>query len=791
MTKPLSVLIVEDRESDAELIIRLLKKADYEVSCAQVDSAAQLRAALEKQGWDIVISDYKMPQFDGFAALKVLQEMELDTPFILVSGTISQETAIAIMSSGAQDYLDKRDMARLIPVVKREIKQAAVRLERKQAEAALRASEKQYRELIDLLPSGVVVHNQGVISLANHASAKFFGADNSRQLVGTKLMDRVHPDYRDHVLKRVQDALQDQNAAPLVEEKLLRFDGSCFDAEVAATPMTYAGKPSMLAIFNDVTKRKQAEEALRKRLAELEAVHTISKTLRTAQSVEETLPLLLDQTLAALDADTGAIWMYHPAQERLCVEVVRGWFAQFTKTTLKAGQGIAGKVYESGETHLSKDFLTDPAAYIPSNLTIPSGWGGVCVPIMSDKQAIGVLSISVPLPREITPDETKLLAALAEMTGAALYRLKLHEETAKSLKNLQALHEIDQAIAASFDLTMIFDIILTHVLDQLDVDACAVLLFQAYQNRFEYAAKRGFRSKVKQNSIPLNASPAGKAIQERRTVQIPDIRASAEKKEADALWAGEGFNAYIGVPLIIKGEVKGVLEVFMRQASDPAPEWLEFLNMLAGQAAIAVADIQLFDNLQRANQELSIAYDATIEGWSHALDLRDKETQGHTARVTELALQLARKMKIPEKDLLHFRRGAILHDIGKMGVPDHILLKPGPLTPDERKIIEQHAQIAYDMLHPIKYLQYALDIPYCHHEKWDGTGYPRGLSGEQIPLAARIFAIVDVWDALTTNRPYREAWSEAQTRQYIHAESGKHFDPQVVENFMALLDARD
>jgi len=167
--------------------------------------------------------------------------------------------------------------------------------------------------------------------------------------------------------------------------------------------------------------------------------------------------------------------------------------------------------------------------------------------------------------------------------------------------------------------------------------------------------------------------------------------------------------------------------------------------------------------------------------------LRDKETEGHTQRVTELTLKLARAMGLTNSDLVHIRRGALLHDIGKMGVPDGILFKEGPLTEEEWKIMRQHPRFAYEMLSPIEYLRPALDIPYCHHEKWDGSGYPRGLKGEEIPLAARLFAVVDVYDALTSDRPYRPAWPRQKTLEHIRQLSGSHFDPQVVETFMELL----
>jgi len=193
-------------------------------------------------------------------------------------------------------------------------------------------------------------------------------------------------------------------------------------------------------------------------------------------------------------------------------------------------------------------------------------------------------------------------------------------------------------------------------------------------------------------------------------------------------------------------------------------------------------------NIEHAHNELKAAYDATIEGWSRAMDLRDRETEGHTQRVTHLTLKLAEAAGMNQEELVHIRRGALLHDMGKLGIPDSVLHKPDKLTDEEWVLMRQHPQLAYDMLHPIDYLHPALDIPYCHHEKWDGSGYPRGLKGEQIPLVARLFAIVDVWDALTSDRPYRPAWQKEETLKYIKGQTDKHFDPRAVDLFFQIVE---
>jgi len=197
--------------------------------------------------------------------------------------------------------------------------------------------------------------------------------------------------------------------------------------------------------------------------------------------------------------------------------------------------------------------------------------------------------------------------------------------------------------------------------------------------------------------------------------------------------------------------------------------------------------IQERAKLQEANIQLLAAYEATIDGWSHAMDLRDRETEGHSRRVAELTVELAHALGMRNDEIMHLRRGALLHDIGKIGIPDSVLHKPDKLTNEEWIVMRRHPQFAYDMLYSIEYLHPALDIPYCHHEKWDGTGYPRNLKGEEIPMVARLFAIVDVWDALTSNRPYRLAWSEQEALAYIREQSGKHFEPQVVDLFFKVI----
>ncbi len=366
--------------------------------------------------------------------------------------------------------------------------------------------------------------------------------------------------------------------------------------------------------------------------------------------------------------------------------------------------------------------------------------------------------------------------------------LKLKEDTIeRQLGHLNALRSIDRAIIGSLDIRITLDIFLSQVITELNIDAASVLLLNPKTQMLEYVINKGFQSNaLKYTRLRLGESNAGRAAIERRIVGIPNLKEHIDGFLTSEHFVSENFVTYFGVPLISKGQVKGVLEVFKRYYMEADPEWLEFLEAIADQGAIAIDNATMFNDLQRSNTELILAYDSTIEGWSRAMDLRDKETEGHTQRVTEMTVLIANEMGIKDEDIVQIRRGALLHDMGKMGIPDSILLKPGPLTDEEWVIMKRHPEYAYKMLHKIEYLRPALDIPYYHHEKWDGSGYPQGLKDEQIPLAARIFAVVDVWDALCSDRPYRSAWSKQKVLDYIRSQSGIHFDPEVVEVFLKM-----
>ena len=362
------------------------------------------------------------------------------------------------------------------------------------------------------------------------------------------------------------------------------------------------------------------------------------------------------------------------------------------------------------------------------------------------------------------------------------------EEIERRNWRLTRLVELSVNLNSTLDLDALLQLVTATASELLECEAASILLYDEKQARLFFAAATGSDpKKLAEIPVPLDMSLAGTIFRENRPVVRNDAGQDARHYSLVSEHVNFHVRSLVGVPMLIKERVIGVLEAVNKREGLFGEQDEAILSVTASHAAIAIGNAQLFREVERSNADLRLAYDATIAGWSRALDLRDHDTEGHTQRVADMTVRLARAFGLGEQAIVQIRRGALLHDMGKLGVPDAILLKPSRLTTAERKLMLRHPQYAYEMLSPIAYLSLALDIPRCHHEKWDGTGYPRGLAGEEIPLAARLFAVVDVWDALSNNRPYRKRWPQKKTLDYIRGQSGKHFDPRVVDVFLRLM----
>jgi putative nucleotidyltransferase with HDIG domain len=353
-------------------------------------------------------------------------------------------------------------------------------------------------------------------------------------------------------------------------------------------------------------------------------------------------------------------------------------------------------------------------------------------------------------------------------------------EFERMLQKMERLMEINIMLNSTLELNQVLDLIIAKAVEMLDCEAGSILLCSKERDCLLFSASTTANSKsLTEILIPLTDSLAGAIFTKNTPLVVNDVTHDIRHNASVAAQVNFQTRSLLGVPMRIQDRVTGVLEALNKKQGVFTEEDVKILTVIASQAAVAIENAQLVKALQDS-------YESTLEGWAAALDLRDKETEGHSQRVTVLTLRLAEKMGESKEFLTYMRQGALLHDIGKMGVPDHILHKNGPLTEPEKVIMRQHPVNAYNMLYPIAHLRSALDIPYCHHEKWDGTGYPRGLKGEEIPLAARIFTVIDIWDALRSDRPYRKAWSEQETLAYIQEQAGKSLDPNIVKHFVEL-----
>jgi PAS domain S-box-containing protein len=529
---------------------------------------------------------------------------------------------------------------------------------------------------------------------------------------------------------------------------------------------------------------KQVED----KVATLASLYDAGLALNSLLEPHEQLEFLLNIALDELKAERMVFLRYLPVDACYVADLCLG-FQEEVKASIYRSRYPSGDVQQSpGWIKTNELPLYNPD--IASNLVLSLGDSEVhsvlWVSVHHGDNIRGILGAMSSKTNAFNLEMERLLVLFANQAAIAMEHAGLLLETRLQVQRLKALRRIDETINDSLDLKVTSSILLEQITGQLNVDAAMILILDHKSSRFEYIDSRGLnKNKFHQNEFHSDLKLAEQAIKDNQIVHI----SGRELQNIESpILLEEKFVEYYGVPLISKGKVNGVLQIFHRSPLSIDNDWLDFLRTLAGQAAIAIDDIGLFENLQRSNKELTQAYDATIEGWSQAMDLRDKETEGHTRRVTEMTLQLARVLGLSEEALVHIRRGSLLHDIGKLGVPDQILFKPGPLDENEWLLMKKHPEYAYQMLEPIEYLRPALDIPYCHHEKWDGSGYPRGLKGEQIPLAARIFAIVDVWDALTSDRPYRPAWPKEKTIEHIKSASGTHFDSEVVKSFLSDLE---
>jgi len=760
----LRFLLVEDSDDDAEPVLHELRVAGFEFDWERVDNARAFDEHLTPD-IDLVLADYSLPGFIGLEALKRVQAAGLDIPFVLLSGTIGEEVAVRAIQLGAADYLMKDRLGHLGAAVARALEKRRTRDNLQQA--ALMA-----RGAIDALTANIVIVNPaGVIVMVNQAWTDFALANTTADM---KIYG-VGDSYLEACRKAYQNG--DQDAAIYVDGLVSVLSGLTvlFEREypchgphekhwfVCRMTAFGAGTERRLVVSHqDITQRKLAAEQMSRDVAER---HRAELMLRESEEFNRAIVDTAADAIITLNTQ-GVIMSFNAAAVQMYGYQASEIIGQNMRRLVPRNRH---KVYDAYMV-LVRDTLA-PKGDIHRQEGVGRRKGGATFPLEYAVRAVS---------KEKAIHQTLILRDLTE-------RKQAQDLIQRQFERLSALHDIDTFISGSLDLRLTLRFLIDEIMSLLKVDAASVLLNNRRSHYLEYAVGKGFRgSDPAHRSLQIGYGPlVGKAL-ECETIHIENMLLNPEYEFPEVLMSQEGFVGYFALPLIAKAQVVGALELYYRSPLTPDEEWKDFLSNLAGQMAMAIDNATLFQELQSSNTKLTLAYDATIEGWSRALDLRDKETEGHTQRVTAMTLRMARAIGIGEDETVHIRRGALLHDIGKMGIPDSILLKPGTLTKEEQQIMRRHPQYAYDMLCPIAFLRPALDIVLYHHERWDGTGYPRGLKGAQIPMTARIFALADVCDALASDRSYRKAWPADQIRDHICAMAGSHFDPVLVSVFLTM-----
>ena len=526
----------------------------------------------------------------------------------------------------------------------------------------------------------------------------------------------------------------------------------------------------------------------KRRREEAEILYNTTRDLVVERDLSRLLQIIVERAAGMVAAPSAAMYLCEPEYRQVRCAVSYNAPGEYAGTALKYGEGAVGIVAETGQPLVIADYRTwegrlaveDYDRSCTSVLTVPMRWQG---------DVIGVLQIMVNNSiRSFTDEELRMVNLFANQAAMAVQNARFFKETSQRAQEAGIIADVSRDISETPQLSATLERIAAHAKELFRARTCAVYVPDPGTGRMRAIAALGpSAEQIKASTFGPGVGVLG-SITLNRSGEIVNNIGNDPRAVLVPGTDDLPIEHLMGVPVLRKGEVDGLIAVWrIGEGEEFAPADLRFLTSLAGQVGVAIQNARLFENLQSSNQELSEAYDTTLEGWARALEMRDKETLGHSRRVTDLSLRLARKLGVSEADLTHIRRGVLLHDIGKMGIPDTLLKKTGPLSEEEWVEMRKHPQYAYDLLFPIAYLRPALDIPYAHHENWDGSGYPRGLKGAGIPLAARIFTVVDVYDALLYDRPYRKAWPRPQVLDYLREQSGSKFDPDVIKAFLALV----
>lgn len=768
-SEKLHILYLEDDPLDIELSLATLREYGYQVEYTHVLNKKDFINALDNKKFDIILADYNLPTFDGISALRIYQQRKPEIPFILVSGTVGEERAIESLKAGAVDYVLKTRLSRLGPVVERALQEAEEHRQREQAQAALKQSKHQLQLVIDNAPDAIWQMDPKLnFTFISPAVYEMTGY-TVEEWVGTNLAQHTTPKEFLKMARQAFGALKNYRTFNGItfQALMLRKDGTEFPVEINGRLLiNEKGLPyGLQGSTRDITSRIADQRKIKESEERFRVLYNESPDMYTTVEAGSGHILMCNQRLLK---ETGYI-----EHEVIGLPVYKLCHYE----CLRKAKTVFDEFFETGRIR-DEDLCLRRI-------------DGTQIPVSLNADAV-------------RDEEGNILYGIFSWRDIT-ERLRLQEQAQRYLNHQIAANQLALALGETLELTEIYQIIYTHIKQQMDADSFAVSFYDETTKMIRPGYVIADDTVTDVSKIPpLELQPEGKGQQSTvihtgQPVYAPDYQQRLKQSKNVYVIKRNGSvtpgtesdekttQSALLVPMKRFGKTIGVLQVQSYELDAYSQYDIDLLCALANVASISLQNGELFTNLNAAHQEIGDAYDSTLEGWARALEMRDMETEGHSRRVVDLTVQLARHMGFNEDDLVQIQRGALLHDIGKMSVPDAILQKPAKLTDEEWQVMRLHPVYAYRWLSPIKYLRPCLDIPRFHHERWDGSGYPTGMSGESIPLSARIFAVIDVWDALLSDRPYRDPWSKERALEYIQYHAGQEFDPQVVDAFLGMI----
>ncbi|GEM_PF-2142019 len=690
-----------------------------------------------------------------------------------------------------------------IVTLERLARQASVAIESVRLLEAARQAETRLDAIVQTAPVAIVSldRDQKIITFNRAAEEMFFC--KAGEVIGQPFNTLTPERCRDEQDKIVESFVRSgkEHSSWLAPRELLarRSNNDEFPVEITVTRVDDESDLFLTIILRDITIKKQAQSVIEEDEHRSRVLLEFSKNLELSQTYQAVIEAALD--VAHRTAGYKNIWFYSVSMDKKFAHLLgaAGKKAERAREMLSRIQISGDPFLERVADNLTPVIIPDARQDANTNKAIVARLGCrtiVSIPVQLSGQRLGILGMGTfGEEGERIPDRSQVdfLTTMAAHIAISMDRITQANERARAENEMVRGYQIQAILNRLLSIALENQPLERKLGDALDVILStpwlptlpkgAVFLAEELTGDLVLCVHRNLDQSLQSRCARIRPGQClcGRAAPD-GYVQFGSYLDTRHESHSDEMEPHSHYNA----PIRSRGALLGVLVLYLSGNHVWDEREVKFLNAVANTLASLIGQAKAQEQIEQANADLALAYDTTLEGWSKALDLRDKETGDHTGRVAALTVSLARWMGMPEDDLAHIWRGALLHDIGKMSIPDATLKKTDQLTEKEWKVMRHHPQNAYDMLVAIPYLRPAMDIPYCHHEKWDGSGYPRGLKGKEIPLAARIFAVVDVWDALKSDRPYRKAWPEEKIFDYFREQSGKHFDPRVVDAFIEM-----